>query len=152
VPKIELASIPFVASSGYPAALARMVDGCSYQQLSDEAGLTQFGVHICRLSPHAASSIRHWHENEDEFAMVLEGELILIENEGETTMRPGDCAGFKAGVANGHHLVNRSDKPAAFLIVGTRAEHETAHYPDVDLHFVKDAAGNRYMHKHGSSY
>jgi len=152
VPKVDLSSIPFVERTGYPGKLAEAVRGRSYQRLTEAAGLTQFGVNFCRLAPGAASSIRHWHENEDEFAMMLEGELVLIENDGETIMRSGDCAGFKAGVANGHHFVNRTDKPAAFLIVGTRSEAETAHYPDVDLHFIKDAGGGRYTRKDGTSY
>jgi uncharacterized cupin superfamily protein len=152
MPKLDLAAIPFVESTGYPGSLAECVRGRSYQRLTEAAGLTQFGVNICRLQPGAASSIRHWHKNEDEFVMMLEGELILIENEGETVMRPGDCAGFKAGVANGHHLVNRSCKVAALLVIGTRAKYETAHYPDVDLHFVRDASGSRYTHKDGTAY
>ncbi len=151
MPKLDLAAIPAVESTGYPGVLAEAVRGRSYQRLTDAAGLTQFGVNICRLKPGAASSIRHWHENEDEFVMMLEGELVLIENEGETMMRPGDCAGFKAGVANGHHFINRSGKDAAFLVVGTRAKYEIAHYPDVDLHFVRDASGSRYTHKDGTA-
>jgi uncharacterized cupin superfamily protein len=152
MPRLDRASIPFVESTGYPPALAGAVRGRSYQRLTQAGGLTQFGANICRLAPGAASSIRHWHENEDEFAMMIEGELVLIENEGETIMRAGDCAAFPAGVANGHHFVNRSDRPAAFLIVGARAGTETAHYPDVDLTFVKDAAGAHYTHKDGTPY
>jgi len=152
MPKLDLASLPFVESTGYPAALAGVVRGRSYQRLAAAAGLTQFGVNICKLAPGAASSIRHWHETEDEFSMMLEGELVLIENDGETLMRPGDCAGFKAGVPNGHHFVNRTDKPAAFLIIGSRAQTESVHYPDVDLLYVKDAAGGRYTQKNGEPY
>jgi uncharacterized cupin superfamily protein len=152
VPKLDLAAIPYVERTGYPPALAERVRGRSYQRLTDAAGLTQFGVNICRLEPGAASSLRHWHENEDEFAMVLEGELVLIENDGETLVRPGDCVGFKAGVPNGHHFINRTDRPASFLIVGTRAAAEIAHYPDVDLHFVRDEAGRRFTHKNGAHY
>jgi uncharacterized cupin superfamily protein len=150
MPKLDLASIPFVERTGYPADLAGVVRGRSYQRLADPAGLTQFGVNFCRLEPGAASSIRHWHEAEDEFALMVEGELILVEDAGETPMRPGDCAAFKAGVANGHHFVNRSAKPATFLIVGTRAAADVAHYPDVDLHFTKDADGQRYTRKNGA--
>jgi len=152
MPKLDLATIASVESTGYPGVLAEAVRGRSYQRLANAAGLTQFGVNICRLQPGAASSIRHWHENEDEFVMMLEGELVLIESEGETIMRPGDCAGFKSGVANGHHFVNRSDRPASFLVVGTRTEFETVHYPDADLLFVRDASGSRYTHKNGTAY
>ena len=81
---------------------------------------------------------------------MLEGELILIEDEGETVMRPGDAAGFKAGVANGHHLVNRSSRDAVYLEVGSRAKRERAHYSDVDLAVVKDETGVRYSRKDGT--
>jgi uncharacterized cupin superfamily protein len=152
MPKLDLTAIPFVESTGYPAPMSEVVRGRSYQRLTGAAGLTQFGVNFCRLAPGAASSIRHWHENEDEFALMVEGELVLIEEGGETVMTPGDCAGFKAGVPNGHHFVNRTDRPAMFLIVGTRAVTDAAHYPDVDLHYAKDASGGHYTHKDGSPY
>ena len=74
--------------------------------LSNAAGLTQFGVNLTRLKPGAASALRHWHENEDEFVYILEGECMLVEDDGEILLKAGDCAGFKAGVPNGHHLVN----------------------------------------------
>ena len=83
-------------------------------------GLTQFGVNLTRLKPGAASALRHWHENEDEFIYVLEGELVLVENDGETILRPGDAAGFKAGIPNGHHLINRTRRDALYLEIGTR--------------------------------
>ena len=85
------------------------------------------------MKPGAQSSLRHWHAAEDEFVYMLEGEAVLFENEGETVLKPGDAAGFKAGVANGHCLVNRSTQDAVFLEIGTRAARETAEYPDIDL-------------------
>lgn len=152
MPRIDLSAIPFVDSSSYPAPFREAVRGRSYQRLTQASGLTQFGVNLCRLEPGAASSIRHWHEREDEFVVMLEGELALLEEDGEATMRPGDCAAFPAGAANGHHLVNRSGAPALFLVVGTRSPTERAHYPDVDLVYVKDEAGTRYTHKDGAPY
>jgi uncharacterized cupin superfamily protein len=91
-------------------------------------------------------------ENEDEFVMVLSGELVMIENEGEIVLLAGDCATHKAGVANGHHLVNRSGAAAQFLVVGTRAVTERAHYPDVDMQAIKDEDGSRFVHRDGSPY
>ena len=114
--------------------------------------MSQFGVNLTRLKPGAASSLRHWHENEDEFVYMLAGELVLIEDDGETIMRPGDCAGFKANVANGHHLVNRTERDALYLEIGTRAPAERAHYPDVDLEFERDETSARILHKNGEPY
>jgi uncharacterized cupin superfamily protein len=152
MPKIDVAAVLSKSGSGYPGSFADAVRGRSYQNLGDAAGLTQYGVRICRLEPGAWSSQRHWHENEDEFIMMLEGELVLVEDDGEHVMRPGDCAAWKAGTPNGHHLVNRSPERASFLVVGTRAATETAHYPDIDLRYVKDASGGRYTHKDGAPY
>jgi len=101
------------------------------------------------LTPGAFSSLRHWHENQDEFVFLIEGELTLIEDEGETALRPGDAAGFKAGVANGHHLVNRSNSDAVYLESGTRTLRERAHFSDVDLVVVADEAGVHYSRKDG---
>ena len=152
MPKLDLASIPSVARSGYPAVFQHIVQGRSTQRLGAAAGLTQFGVNICHLAPGAASSIRHWHANEDEFALMLTGELVLVEDEGETVMRPGDCAGFKAGVANGHNFINRSTNPASFLIIGSRLPRELAHYPDHDLAYELTETGERFLHKDGTPY
>jgi uncharacterized cupin superfamily protein len=106
----------------------------SYEALvfSEAGGLTQFGAAVETLPPGAASSDRHWHEAEDEFAYVLDGALTLVEDGGETPLHPGDAACWKAGAQVGHHLVNRSDRPATFLIVGTRAANDRVHYSELD--------------------
>ena len=121
-----------------------VVKGREKTALGNAADLTQFGINLTRLKPGAASSLRHWHENEDEFVYVLAGELVLIEDEGETIMRPGDCAGFKAHVGNAHHLVNRTPRDALYLEIGTRAERERVHYPDVDLQFDRDGTTGKH--------
>ncbi len=129
-----------------------MTDGREKAALGNVAGLTQFGVNLTRLKPGAASALRHWHEQEDEFIYVLEGELVLVEDGGETLLGPGDCAGFKAGVSNGHQLVNKSQRDARYLEIGTRAATERAHYPDVDLVLERDENGARFLHKSGEPY
>jgi uncharacterized cupin superfamily protein len=152
MPKIDIASITPRLGSGYPAQFKAPVEGREKYALGNAVGLTQFGVNLTRLKPGAASALRHWHENEDELIFVLEGEITLIEDAGETVLRPGDAAGFKAGVANGHQLVNKSAREALYLEIGTRAPAERAHYPDHDLVAVKDAGGFRYLKKSGEPY
>ncbi|MFZ3321493.1 MAG: cupin domain-containing protein [Usitatibacter sp.] len=97
---------------------------------SDDGGLTQFGAYVETLQPGADTGERHWHEKEDEFLYVLEGEATVIEDSGETVLHPGDAAGWPGGVANGHCVVNRSAAPCTYMIVGTRLTHDVCHYPD----------------------
>ncbi len=152
MPKLDLSKAPLKTGSIYPEPYAAQMAGRSSLRLGEMAGLTQYGVNMVMLEPGAAASLRHWHLNEDEFAIVLEGELTLIEDEGETLMHPGDCAAWKAGVANGHHFVNRSDKPGKFLIVGTKAPAETGTYTDVDM-MVHVAGGKaRFTYHDGSDW
>jgi uncharacterized cupin superfamily protein len=115
-------------------------------------GAHAVGVNLTRLRAGAASALRHWHEAEDEFVYVLEGEITLIEDGQATVLRPGDAAGFKAGVANGHHLVNRSQRDATYLEIGTRAARDRVHYPDADLIAAKDEIGTRFLHRSGEPY
>ena len=117
--------------------------------LGDAFGLSQFGVNLLDLPPGTWSSQRHWHEQQDEFVYVLEGEVVLVTDEGETVLRPGMIAGFRAGKANGHHLVNRSDKTVRVLEVGTRTVEEVAYYSDIDMMVRENADGWGYSTKDG---
>ncbi len=152
MPKIDRSALRWNKGSGCPQIFQQICEGRERKRLGDAADLTQFGVNIARLVPGAASALRHWHESEDEFVFILDGEVTLVEDDGETILVTGDAAGFKAGVANGHHLVNKSASPAVYLEVGTRAAAERAHYPDDDLYAEKDADGFRFLHKDKTPY
>ena len=152
MPKIDIAKIPIDTGSGYPGPLRQVVTGRERKRLGNAVGLDQFGVNLTTLKPGAASALRHWHEKEDELVYLLEGEVVLVEEDNETVLKPGDAAGFKANVANGHHLVNKSDRDAVYLEIGTRSKHESAEYPDVDLRVIRDESGARYTHKDGKPY
>jgi uncharacterized cupin superfamily protein len=132
--KIDIDAIPLRRGSRYPAPFSGPVEARERRALGDAGGLSQFGVNLLNLPPGTWSSQRHWHSDEDEFVWILEGELTLITEGGEEILRAGDCAAFKAGDADGHHLVNRSDKPARALEIGTRdPDRDRTVYPDVDM-------------------
>ncbi len=153
MPKIDKATLETrVGSPNYPAPFQPVCAGRHKTALGNAVGLTQFGVNLTRLEPGAASALRHWHEAEDEFVYILEGQCALIEDGGETILGPGDYAGFKAGVANGHHLVNKSNGDVLYLEIGSRAPSERAHYPDDDLKFERDGKQLRILHKSGAPY
>ena len=152
MPKIDIASLPIDSRTNYPEPYRAVVAGRLRQRLGNAVGLDQFGVNLTTLKPGAASALRHWHEKEDELVYLLEGEVVLIEDDGETVLKPGDAAGFKANAPNGHHLVNKSERDAVYLEIGSRFKLERAEYPDVDLRIIRDDAGARYTHKDGKPY
>ena len=152
MPKIDIAKLRVDTRSGYPPPFDRVVVGRERKRLGNAAGLDQFGVNLTTLKPGAASALRHWHEKEDELVFVLEGEVVLIEDGGETVLKPGDAAGFKANTPNGHQLINKTDRDAVYLEIGTRCKHERVDYPDVDLMMIRDEHGARYTHKNGDPY
>jgi uncharacterized cupin superfamily protein len=152
MPKIDIDSLSTDSATGYPEPFRQVVLGRSRKRLGNAAGLTQFGVNLTTLKPGAASAQRHWHAAEDEFVYMLAGEVVLCENGGEVVLRPGDAAGFKAGVADGHCLINRSDRDAVYLEIGTRAVRERAEYPDIDMRMERDEQGARFLHKSGEPY
>jgi len=149
--KIDIAAAPTKFGTGYPPPFDAICAGRRRWKLGDAAGLTQFGVNLLRLPPGQWSSQRHWHTAEDEFVMVLEGEVVLVTDDGEELLTAGDCAGFRAGEPNGHHLQNRSGAEAVLLEVGSRRRGEDGvDYPDIDL--AIPAGAGRYVHKDGTPY
>jgi uncharacterized cupin superfamily protein len=136
----------------YPPPYHKVMEGRARRVLGDPLGLTQFGINLTTLQPGGKSSLRHWHTGEDEFVFIVEGEVTLITDEGEQTLRAGDCAGFPANNGNGHHLVNNSGTPARFLEIGHRSSGEEVHYTEADLHLVRDESGRRFLHKDGTPY
>ncbi|MCY4589533.1 MAG: cupin domain-containing protein [Alphaproteobacteria bacterium] len=149
---VRAADVEARVGSGYPEPLAAECRDRIKRILGDVFGLTQFGVNLTTLPSGAWSSQRHWHEHEDEFIYVIEGELVLVSDDGEETLEAGTCAGFPAGRANGHHLVNRSGSTASYLEIGTRSPNERSHYPDVDLEARKSGGSFRFTRRNGEPY
>jgi uncharacterized cupin superfamily protein len=150
--RIDVAGLASVVGSMYPPPFDEPCRARERKRLGNAAGLTQFGVNLLRLPPGVSSSQRHWHTAEDEFVYVLSGEVILVTDAGEETLRAGDAAGFKAGDANGHCLQNRSAADALVLEVGTRVPDDAAYYPELDLVAPAGGAPAIYTHRDGTPY
>jgi uncharacterized cupin superfamily protein len=148
MPKIDIASIAQSNATGYPAPFNSEVEGRWYRRLAPPSGLTQMGASHVVLKPGAWSSQRHWHGGEDELVVMLSGEAVLAEDGGETILRAGDIAAFPAGVANGHHLQNRSEADCVFVAIGTGDRSKGGAYSDIDMTFDEDG----YYHKDGTPY
>lgn len=149
---INPAEVPGNTNSAYPKQFQAQVARRFKQKLGNVAGLKNFGVNLVTLKPGSASALRHWHEQQDEFVYVLEGEITLVSDQGEQVLEPGMAAAFPAGEANGHQLVNRSTAEAKYLEVGDRTPNEVVHYPDVDLQAQSKADGWIFTHKDGRPY
>lgn len=145
-------NLPESRHSNYPDPFKALVSGRSRKRLADAAKLKNFGVNLVTLEPGSWSSVRHWHSRQDELIYVLEGEVTLVTNSGEQTLNAGEAAGFPAGVADGHHLINHSNAIAVYLEVGDRTQEDCVTYPDDDLVAKKTEAGWIFTHKDGSFY
>ena len=149
--KLDLAAIPIESGCNYPHPFDNPCLGATWRRLGVAGGLSTFGVNLSRLPPGVWSSQRHWHTHEDEFVMVIEGELTLVTDDGEEILRPGDCAAFRAGDPNGHHLINRSSDDALVLEIGGRdPERDVCDYPDIDM--VAKPGVEPYLHRDGAAY
>ncbi len=148
MPKVELGDIEEFNRTGYPPPFDREVGGRWQRRIAQAAGLTDFGVSRVRLEPGAWSSQRHWHDGEDEFLVMIEGEATLVEDDSRTVLRPGDSAAFPKGTGNGHHLINESAADCVFIVVGGGVC-TGGGYSDIDMLFTADS---RYVHKDGTPY
>lgn len=150
MPKIDLATVPVRIGAGYPPPHDQPCAGRTRQRLGDAAGLTDFGVNRMTLPPGKWSSQRHWHSHEDEFVLVLEGELTLVEDDGETVLCAGDCAAFPKASGKGHHLQNRSQRVAVYIEVGSRHPDDLTTCSDIDM--KSSNADGRFVRRDGSPY
>jgi uncharacterized cupin superfamily protein len=150
MPKIDISTVPARQGSGYPPAFAAPCAARTRRRLGVAGQLRDFGVNLMTLPARGWSSQRHWHSDEDEFVYVLEGEVTLVEDGGETVLRAGDCAAFPKGTGNGHHLINNSSATAVYLEVGSRNPQDLTTCSDVDM--MSSNADGRFVHKDGTPY
>jgi len=150
MPKIEVAHVPERVGAGYPPPFNAQCEGRIRQRLGVAGGIGDFGVNLMRLPPGKWSSQRHWHSHEDEFVYVIDGELRLVEDTGETLLRAGDCAAFPKNSGNGHHLINRSDTVATYLEIGSRHGDDLTTCSDIDM--ISANADGRFTRKNGAPY
>ena len=150
MPRIDVTAVPGRRGSGYPKPFDAPCSARTRRRLGEAGGLRDFGVNLMTLPPGGWSSQRHWHSDEDEFVYLLEGEVTLVEDGGETSLRAGDCAAFPKGTGNGHHLINRSSAIAVYLEVGSRNPNDLATCSDIDM--MSSNADGRFVHKDGTPF
>lgn len=150
LPALQPETVALKREMDYPGDFKKLVAGRARRALGDALGLSQFGVNLVQLAPGSASAQRHWHHREDEFVIILSGEVVLISDAGEQTLRAGATAGFPASEADGHHLLNKSKEEAVYLEIGSRVAGDVVEYPDIDLIFRKDE--RIFTNKRGEAY
>ena len=150
MPRIDVTTVPARQGSGYPNPFDAPCSARTRRRLGEAGGLRDFGVNLMTLPPGGWSSQRHWHSDEDEFVYLLEGEVTLVEDGGETLMCAGDCAAFPKGTGNGHHLINRSSAVAVYLEVVPRNPNDLTTCSDIDM--MSSNADGRFVHKDGTPF
>ena len=148
MPKVDLNAINPSNATGYPEPFHKQVQGRWWKRIAPVAGLTEMGASHVTLEPGAWSSQRHWHDTEDEMVIMLSGRAVLIEDDGEQEVGPGDVLAWANGVTNGHHLVNRSDEPCSFIAISA-GQGTSGGYSDIDMVWTSDGA---YRHRDGTEY
>lgn len=149
---VDPKNVPESTGSNYPQQFKYAVAGRVKKRLGDSARLQNFGVNLVRLAPGSCSTLRHWHTCQDEFIYVLEGEVTLITNLGEQVLKSGMAAGFPAGDADGHHLINHTDSDVVYLEIGDRTSGDSVNYPDDDLIAKSGDNGWIFTRKDGEIY
>ena len=152
LPALDPSNVEEKGGSGYPEPFKSRMGNRTKRRLAAACGMKNLGVNLVTLHPGGQSSVRHWHTLEDEFVYVLEGEVVLVTNGGEQTLRAGQCAGYPAGSKDAHHFINRSKMPAKYLEMGTNVPGDTAFYPDDDLFIRWNEDGMEYTRKDGRKY
>lgn len=148
MPKVDLTSVEPSNATGYPSPFDQPVAGRWWKRIAPLGRLTELGASHVVLDPGAWSSQRHWHENDDELLIMLSGTAVLVEDDGETVLKPGDMAAWPKGETNGHHLINRSDEPCSFVAISAGPGGAGA-YSDIDMKWTADG---RFVHKDGTPY
>ena len=150
MPKVDIDAIAPIIGVGYPPQFREQSAGRKRLKLGDAGGLEDFGVNLTSLPPGKWSAQRHWHRNEDEFVFVVQGEVVLVEDQGETLLRAGDCAAFPKNSGNGHHLQNRSTAVATYIEIGSRHPDDLITCSDVDM--MSSSRDGRFVHKDGTPF
>lgn len=148
MPKIDLSAITATNRTGYPTDYSTLVEGRWVRKLAPMFGLADFGASHVTLKPGAASSQRHWHEEEDELVIMLSGEAVLLDDNGKTVLRAGDVAIFPKNDGNGHHILNESAEDCVFVAIG-RPPTGDCHYPDIDMQY---SGATGFVRKDGSPF
>ena len=152
LPAFDPEEIQVRIGTQYPASLAAPCAERRKRVLGDAVGLSHLGVNMVELPPGSQSSLRHWHSAEDEFVFILDGVATLVTDEGAQQLGPGMAAGFPAGEANGHHLINNGEQVVRYIEVGDRAAGvDRVEYSDVDLRIVRGPGGRTVTRSDGST-
>jgi uncharacterized cupin superfamily protein len=147
--KIDIETAPISAGSRYPEPFNAPCQDKIRRRLAKAAGLKHIGINLLELQPGAWSSQRHWHSQAEEFVYVIEGEVVLVTEGNEELLHAGECAAFRPGDADGHHLQNRSGELARVLEMGNGSmPDDETYYPDIDMR----ASASGYFHKDGKPY
>lgn len=124
-----------------PRHLPADVASSRVRALGDAVGLTRMGVGWRSVDPGFASTHRHFHSVEEEWAYVLSGEGVVRIGPHRLPVRAGSFVGFVPG-PRPHHLLATGREPLVILEGGERRRGEDrCTYPD-----LRKFAENKRLH------
>ena len=88
----------------------------SATSLTERFGAVATGMGVYELEPGNAAWPYHFEVTEEEWLIVIEGELTLRTPDGEAVLRAGDVACFPAGAAGAHAVRNHTDAPVRYAM------------------------------------
>ena len=118
------------------------VDGrFGMRSLTGECGASVTGQSVYELAPGAKHWPYHFEVVDEEWFLVLVGEIVLRAADGERVLRAGDVACFPAGSA--HAVRNDSDSVARFAILSARPRFggDACVYPDSGKFVIRAPGG-----------
>lgn len=99
-------------------------------ELAQTFGAKNLGFHVETLDPKNFSCPYHYHEQEEELFLVLEGEAIVRINNKFRKVGPGDIIFYEVGETSAHNMYNHTDKPFKILCISNNSDTDVCHYPD----------------------
>ena len=125
----------------------RRVDGTpsghafSAKSVTEDVGAARTGMGVYEVAPGEKTWPYHFELAEEEWLVVIDGEVTLRTPEGERVLRAGDVAVFPVGPAGAHAIRNDGTASARYALISSVAEDaDGAVYPDSDT-FVARSRG-----------
>jgi uncharacterized cupin superfamily protein len=96
--------------------------------LCDVGGESAIGVGLLELPPGCNTGPAHYHTREEEHLFAISGKAVLLLGDGSFELQAGSFVCFPAGQKLLHHLMNDSNEPFRYIMIGGRDREDQVVY------------------------